>query len=246
MPTRPLPLQETACPCISHLTLLDRSERKYSASFFLSDNVQNKKASRGKTLYLQTTGTCFVKIYSVCKRLCVFWFMLCAEWLHSSVHGSPGESPGGGAVPSGEQRQPEYRHWGTVHVCVCVCFLCSHVCPFLCSMYPCIFYATVVSKVFLSVVLTTSISSPPLFPSLPPFFLHPPPPHFASVSIGVFIFLSPFSLSCFCLFLIFFVSHDPSLIFPLFSSACPTSSPPSSSLYEGLGRTSLIGSVRRR
>lgn len=110
MPTRPLPLQETACPCISHLTLLDRSERKYSASFFLSDNVQNKKASRGKTLYLQTTGTCFVKIYSVCKRLCVFWFMLCAEWLHSSVHGSPGESPGGGAVPSGEQRQPEYRH----------------------------------------------------------------------------------------------------------------------------------------
>lgn len=133
-----------------------------------------------------------------------------------------------------------------LYMCVCVCFLCSHVCPFLCSMYPCIFYATVVSKVFLSVVLTTSISSPHLFPSLPPFFLHPPPPHFASVSIGVFIFLSPFSLSCFCLFLIFFVSHDPSLIFPLFSSACPTSSPPSSSLYEGLGRTSLIGSVRRR
>lgn len=116
----------------------------------------------------------YLLLCNVWKRLCVFWFMLCAEWLHSSVHGSPGESPGGGAVPSGEQRQPEYRHWGTVRVCVCVCFLCSHVCPFLCSMYPCIFYATVISKVFLSVVLTTSISSPPLFPSLPPFFLPPP------------------------------------------------------------------------
>lgn len=92
-----------------------------------------------------------------------------------------------------------------LYMCVCVCFLCSHVCPFLCSMYPCIFYATVVSKVFLSVVLTTSISSPPLFPSLPPFFLHPPTPPFCLslhrclhlfVSFFTFLFLSISHLFC--------------------------------------------------
>lgn len=149
----------------------------------------------------------YLLLCNVWKRLCVFWFMLCAEWLHSSVHGSPGESPGGGAVPSGEQRQPEYRHWGTVRVCVCVCFLCSHVCPFLCSMYPCIFYATVISKVFLSVVLTTSISSPPLFPSLPPFFLHPP--FCLSLHRCLHLFVSFFT------FLFLSISHLFCLTWPL-------------------------------
>ena len=55
--------------------------------------------------------------------------MCSAEWLHSPVHGRPGESPGGGTLPSGEQRQPEYGHWGTVQVCYCVyiCKSCVHL-----------------------------------------------------------------------------------------------------------------------
>lgn len=91
--------------------------------------------------------------------------------------------------------------------CVCVCFLCSHVCPFLCSMYPCIFYATVISKVFLSVVLTTSISSPPLFPSLPPFFLHPP--FCLSLHRCLHLFVSFFT------FLFLSISHLFCLTWPL-------------------------------
>lgn len=39
-----------------------------------------------------------------------FLLSLRAEWLHSFVHGSPGEPPGGGTVPSGEQCQPEHGH----------------------------------------------------------------------------------------------------------------------------------------
>lgn len=57
----------------------------------------------------------------VCKGACVCF---CAEWLHPSVHGSSGESPGGGAVPSGEQCQPEYGHWGTACVNESMHFLC--------------------------------------------------------------------------------------------------------------------------
>lgn len=126
MPTRPLPLQETACPCISHLTLLDRSERKYSASFFLSDNVQNKKASRGKTLYLQTTGTCFVKIYSVCKRLCLLVHVVCRM---------------ASLLCTWQPRRITWRwcgsFWRTAPArvsplryctCVCVCVSCAHMC----------------------------------------------------------------------------------------------------------------------
>lgn len=94
-----------------------------------------------------------------------------------------------------------------LYVCVCVCFLCSHVCPFLCSMYPCIFYATVISKVFLSVVLTTSISSPPLFPSLPPFFLHPP--FCLSLHRCLHLFVSFFT------FLFLSISHLFCLTWPL-------------------------------
>lgn len=69
----------------------------------------------------------------VCFKMFVneFSSMSCAEWLHSSLHGSPGESPRGGTVPSGEQCQPEYGHWGTVRVCVCsylyVCQSCVHL-----------------------------------------------------------------------------------------------------------------------
>lgn len=83
---------------------------------------------------------------------CVIWCVLCAEWLHSSVHGVPGKPPGGGAVPSGAQRQPEYGHRGTVCVCLIVCGCVPVLCPPSCT----------VSHVwtFTSVVLTTFISSP--------------------------------------------------------------------------------------
>ena len=38
--------------------------------------------------------------------------MCSAEWLHSALHGGPGEPPGGGAVPAGARREPEHRHRG--------------------------------------------------------------------------------------------------------------------------------------
>lgn len=33
-----------------------------------------------------------------------------AEWLHPSLHGRPGESPGCGEIPPGDRRQPEHCH----------------------------------------------------------------------------------------------------------------------------------------
>lgn len=44
----------------------------------------------------------------------VFSLVICAEWLHSVIHGSPGESPGGGTLSPGERGQPEHRHRGSV------------------------------------------------------------------------------------------------------------------------------------
>lgn len=34
------------------------------------------------------------------------------EWLHSAVYGGAGESPGSGAVPTGQRLQSEHRHRG--------------------------------------------------------------------------------------------------------------------------------------
>lgn len=50
----------------------------------------------------------------MCK--CFFSLVICAEWLHSVIHGSPGESPGGGTVSPGERGQPEHCHRGSVHL----------------------------------------------------------------------------------------------------------------------------------
>ena len=126
--------------------------------------------------------------------------LLCAEWLHSSVHGCPGESPRGGPVPSGEQRQSEYGHWGTVHISVfvlCRVFVCrscvrtSH----LYSLSPC-YYICCTNHLHLlpssaSFLLSSSrphsLRIPVCFPSLlfsvshspfvcPISFLRPPPP----------------------------------------------------------------------
>lgn len=62
-----------------------------------------------------------------------------------------------------------------LYVCVCVCVSCAHMCVHFSAV--CIHASSMplsYLRFFLSVVLTTSISSPPLFPSLPPFFLPPP------------------------------------------------------------------------
>lgn len=42
------------------------------------------------------------------------WCLCAAEWIHSPVHGRSGESPGRGAIPPGERRQPEHRHGGEI------------------------------------------------------------------------------------------------------------------------------------
>lgn len=94
--------------------------------------------------------------------------------------------------------------------------------------------------VFTSLVLTTFISSPPLFP--PPFFYHPDLTHSASACVSVCFFISlsslyfPVSVSFLSHILTLSTSvsfHHPPL--PLL--------PPSLSPHEGLGRASLIGSV---
>lgn len=150
-----------------------------------------------------------------------------AEWLHSSVHGSPGEPPGSGTVPSGEQCQPEYGHRGTVHVWFCCCvFVCLYMYVRLSYVHLSVVVLLCVHALSLpqscvvvtSVVLTTFISSPPLFPSLPP-----SRPHSFCVCLYVFLHLSvphfPFS-NPFCLTLSPFLH--------LLSFPCPLTLPSSS------------------
>lgn len=92
-----------------------------------------------------------------------------------------------------------------LYVCVCVCVSCAHMCVHFSAV--CIHASSMplsYLRFFLSVVLTTSISSPPLFPSLPPFFLPPHPPFCLSlhrclhlfVSFFTFLFLSISHLFC--------------------------------------------------
>lgn len=156
--------------------------------------------------------------------------LLCAEWLHSSVHGCPGESPRGGTVPSGEQRQSEYGHWGTVHISV---FVLSHVYGRSCvrpshlySLSPC-YCIRCTNHLHL---LHSSASF--LLLSSRPYSLHIPvcfPSLLFSVSHSAFV--CPIS----------FLRPPPPARLPPFSSSPPPS--PSPSLHEGLGRASLIGSV---
>lgn len=157
---------------------------------------------------------------------CVFWSMLWAEWLHSSVHGSPGESPWGGAVPSGEQRQPEYSHWGTVCVCANMCMCASPpVSAVNYSMTPCIFSASVLYSLYICCtnhlhLLSSSVS----------FLLPLPRPH--SLCICLALNLAVLSwLSCLCLFHFLSVSYSlstTSLAFQPSFPAFPLSSFPSS------------------
>lgn len=105
----------------------------------------------------------FRQFYLACK--CVFWSMLWAEWLHSSVHGGPGESPWGGTVSSGEQRQPEYSHWGTECVQICVCM---QVRLLQYNITPCIFSASVLVGLHICNHLHLLSSSVSFLPPLPP------------------------------------------------------------------------------
>lgn len=153
--------------------------------------------------------------------------VLCAEWLHSSVHGSPGKSPGGGTIPSGEQRQPEYGHWGTVCMRVFVIVWCAFtVCVYIYS-------SSRVSTCGLYICCTNHLH---LLSSSVSFFVLTSLPHSLCICLCLHLFLHVSVLS---LLPSFFVSHSHSAC-PL-SFSTPPSHPPS--LHEGLGRASLIGSL---
>lgn len=131
-----------------------------------------------------------------------------------------------------------------VLICVCVpvlCLLCYSICLHAFSLpQSCM--------VFTSVVLTTFVSSPPLYPSS---FYHPDPTHSASACVSICFSLSlSFLFFPVCLFLVLSVSHSRS-VYPFCLSTIllhlPRSPfpllPRSPSLDEGPGRASLIGSV---